>query len=305
MSAPTEMTAFVRAVELGGFSAAARELSLTPSAVSKLVSRLEERLGVRLLNRTTRRLALTPEGEAYFSRSQRIVSDIADAESEVAGFRSRPRGKLRLNVGVALGLHQVSQVLPEFFARYPEIEIELTLSDRRVDLIEQGADVAVRVGPLDDSTLVAKKICDFERVICASPGYLARNGTPKSPEDLHRHNCITFSEPRSLRRWPFDIGGVTRAIEVRGNLLADNAESLLQAAVHGVGITRLADVIAGDAIRAGLLEPVLVASHHVEPVPLYAVWPQGRHRSPKVVAMVDFMVEKFASVPWRAGAPRK
>jgi DNA-binding transcriptional LysR family regulator len=305
MASPTDMTAFVRAVDLGGFSAAARELSLSPSAVSKLVSRLEERLGVRLLNRTTRHLALTPEGEAYFARSQRIMSDIADAESEVAGFRERPRGKLRLNVGVALGLHQLSQVLPEFYARYPEIEVDLTITDRKIDLIEHGADVVVRVGPLDDSTLVAKKICDFERVICASPAYLARHGTPKLPEDLLKHNCITFSEPRSLRRWPFDTAKGMRTIEVRGNLLADNAESLLQAAVQGVGITRLADVIAGDAVRAGLLKPVLVDCHHVEPVPLYAVWPHGRHRSPKVVALVDFLVEKFASAPWRTAARRR
>jgi DNA-binding transcriptional LysR family regulator len=304
MHTAADMTAFVRAVELGGFSAAARELALTPSAVSKLVSRLEERLGVRLLNRTTRALALTAEGEAYFARSQRILADILEAESEAAGFRERPRGRLRLNVGVALGLHQLAQVLPEFFARYPEILVDLTISDRRIDLIEQGADVAVRVGPLDDSTLVARKICDFERVICAAPAYLARHGTPRTPEDLPRHNCITFSEPRSLRRWPFDTAGGVRTIEVKGNLLTDNAESLLKAAIEGVGITRLADVIAGDAIRAGALKPILTASHHVEPVPLFAVWPQGRHRSPKVVALVDFLVEKFASAPWRI-APRR
>src|SRR5688572_23783493 len=187
MSVPSDMTAFVRAVELGGFSTAARDLGLTPSAISKLVTRLEDRLGVRLLNRTTRRLALTPEGEAYYHRSQRILADIAEAEDEVARFRAHPKGVLRVNVGTAFGMHQLSPALPEFLARHPEVQVEITMTDRVVDLIEEGADLGIRMGVLADSSLVARKICDVERVVCAAPSYLRRHGTPKRPQDLLRH----------------------------------------------------------------------------------------------------------------------
>src|SRR5687768_5243976 len=160
-----DMAAFVRAVERGGFSSAARDLGLTPSAVSKLVTRLEDRLGVRLLNRTTRRLALTAEGETFFQRSQRILADIAEAEEEVGRSRVQPRGLLRVNVGTAFGMHQLAPALPDFFARHPEIQVELTITDRLVDLIEEGADMGLRLGLLADSSLIARRICEVERVV--------------------------------------------------------------------------------------------------------------------------------------------
>lgn len=300
MSTPSEMAVFVRAVELGGFSAAARELNLTPSAISKLVTRLEDRLGVRLLNRTTRKLALTPEGEAYLHRSQRIIADIAEAEGEVAQFRTRPRGLLRINVGTAFGIHQLSPALPEFLARHPEVEVELTVTDRLVDLIEEGADLGIRTGALSDSTLVARRVCDLERVICASPGYLRKHGTPKKPEDLLAHNCLRLSGFPSLWRWPFDTPEGVRYIEVAGNTRANTAEMLVHLALVDAGIVRLVDPVAGEAIRDGRLVRVLAEAHHVEPVPLNVVWPQGRHRSPKVAAMVEFLIEKFSGAPWRA-----
>jgi len=293
------MAAFVRAVELGGFSAAARDLQLTPSAISKLVTRLEDRLGVRLLNRTTRKLALTPEGEAFLHRSQRIIADIAEAEDEVARFRARPRGLLRVNVGTAFGMHVLSPAIPEFLQRHPEVEVELTVNDRVVDLIEEGADLGIRTGPLADSSLVARRICDLERVIVAAPEYLKRNGTPKKPEDLLKHNCLRLANFPALWRWPFDSLAGVRYVEVRGNATSNNAETLLHLALVGTGIVRLVDPVAGEAIRDGRLVRVLEDSHHVEPLPLNVVWPQGRHRSPKVAAMVDFLVEKFAAAPWR------
>ncbi len=299
MSAPSDMTAFVRAVELGGFSTAARDLGLTPSAISKLVTRLEDRLGVRLLNRTTRRLALTPEGEAFFHRSQRILSDIIEAENEVASFRSQPRGLLRVNVGTAFGMHQLAPALPDFLARHPEVRVELTITDRVVDLIEEGADIAIRLGGLGDSSLVARKICELERVICASPAYLRRHGTPRKPEDLLEHNCLNVAYAPNLQRWPFETKEGVRAIEVRGNVSANNADTLLELALLGVGVIRLSDAIVGAAIRQGKLAPLLVDSHHSEPLPLHAVYPQGRHRSPRVAAMVQFLVERFAAAPWR------
>jgi len=305
VSVPSDMTAFVRAVELGGFSIAAREMGLTPSAVSKLVTRLEDRLGVRLLNRTTRRLALTPEGEAYFHRSQRILFDIEEAENEVASFRAQPRGLLRVNVGTAFGMHQLVPALPEFLERYPEMRVELTLTDRVVDLIEEGADVAIRLGTLGDSSLVARRICELERVVCAAPAYLKRHGTPRTPEDLLQHNCLSVDYAPSLRRWPFATAEGVRHVEVLGNVSANNADALLRLALLGVGVIRLSEVIVGEALRAGKLVALLADVHHSEPLPLHAVYPQGRHRSPRVAAMVDFLVERFASAPWRSARKRR
>jgi DNA-binding transcriptional LysR family regulator len=305
VSVPSDMMAFVRAVELGGFSVAAREMGLTPSAISKLVTRLEDRLGVRLLNRTTRRLALTPEGEAYFHRSQRILADIDEAENEVAKFRAQPKGLLRINVGTAFGMHQLAPALPEFLARHPEMQVELTLTDRVVDLIEEGADLGIRLGTLHDSSLVARRICEVERVVCASPAYLKKHGVPKRPRDLLAHNCLNMAHAPTLRRWPFDGAEGVELVEVAGNASATSADALLQLAVLGLGIIRLSDVIVGAAIRDARLVPVLEEVHHREPLPLHAVYPQGRHRSPRVAAMIDFLVERFAAAPWRVAPRRK
>lgn len=306
MESPGEMKAFVRTVELGGFSAAARDLSLTPSALSKIATRLEDRLGVRLMNRTTRKLALTAEGEAYFASAKRILTDIEEAEAEVTRFAALPKGLLKVNVGVAFGLHQLAPAMAKFLARYPDIELDITVTDRLIDLVEEGADVAIRNGVLRDSSLVAKKICDLHRVICASPAYLKKYGTPKKPSDLLHHNCISISSAPQLRRWPFDskthVGDGIEYIDVKGNITANNAESLLQLAAAGVGIIRLTDVIVGDGIRAGWLTPILLDCHHVEPLPLSAVYPQGRHKSPRVAAFVSFLVETFAETPWRYGS---
>ena len=294
-----QMIAFVRAVELGGFSPAARELCLSPSAVSKLVTRLEDRLGVQLMVRTTRRLALTPEGEAFFQRSQRILAEMEEAESEVSQFRRSPRGLLRMHTGVAFGLHQLARVLPEFLDHYPEIRLDLTVTDREVDLVEEGVDLAIRMGPLAESSLHARRICDLERVICAAPRYLKRHGTPRTPDDLARHNCIWITTLAALRRWPFDTPDGQRLVEVSGNVVANNAETMLQLALMGVGIVRLVDALVGEPIGKGELVPILTDCHHVEPVPLYAVYPHGRQRSPKVTAMVNFLVARFRAAPWR------
>lgn len=303
------MRAFVRSVELGGFSAASRDLDLTPSALSKLVTRMEDRLGVRLMNRTTRKLALTAEGEAYFASAKRILCDIEDAETEVTRFSAHPRGLLRINVGVAFGMHQLALALPRFLDQYPDIELEISVTDRVVDLIEEGADVAIRTGNLRDSSLVAKKICDLHRVICASPAYLKKHGVPKTPEDLAHHNCVSISGAPQLRRWPFDTANADsgqqgiKSIDVTGNVSANNAETLLQLAATGVGIIRLSDVIVADGIRAGWLVPLLTDVHHVEPLPLSAVYPHGKHKSPRVAAFVNFLVEMFNDAPWRESAP--
>ena len=301
MDTPGEMRAFVRSVELGGFSAAARDLDLTPSALSKLVTRLENRLGVRLMNRTTRKLALTAEGDAYFSSSKRILAEILEAEDEVTRFSNSPKGLLRINTGVAFGLHQLAPALPRFLDRYPDIELDINITDRVIDLMEEGADIAIRSGVLRDSSLAARKICDLQRVICASPGYLKKHGTPRTPQDLSNHNCISISGAPQLRRWPFATKNGIESIEVVGNVSANNAETLLQLAANGVGIIRLADVIVSDGIRAGWLMPILTDVHQREPLPMSAVYLPGKHKSPRVAAFVSFLVETFSSAPWRRG----
>ncbi|MEX2240177.1 MAG: LysR family transcriptional regulator [Burkholderiales bacterium] len=225
----------MRTAALGGFSAAARSLSLTPSAISKLVTRLEARLGVRLVNRTTRRLSFTPEGLIYFERAKRIVTEIEETENEVAGFRKRPKGPLRMSVLVVFGRSRLLPALPRFLERNPEIQLDVELSDRRVDLVETGVDLAIRLGDLEDSSLVARKICDVGRVICASPAYLARRGTPRQPEDLLQHNCLWVSSFAALRRWPFTAGRGRKIISVSGNLAAGDGEALLEPACQGLG----------------------------------------------------------------------
>jgi DNA-binding transcriptional LysR family regulator len=299
MDRAAEMTAFVRSVDGGGFSAAARELGLTPSALSKLVTRLEDRLGARLLQRTTRRLQLTPEGEAFYVRSRRILADMDEAEAEVVEAGVRPTGLLRLHCGSAFGMHQLAPAIPLFLERHPGVELDITISDEPLVGLGEGVDLAIRIGPLDESSMVARRICNLERVICAAPSYLERRGTPRTPDDLQQHNCLWITSLPVLRRWPFDTNDGIRVVHIDGNVVANNAETVLQLAMAGVGITRLTDVIVGDAIRRGELIPVLSEWHHVEPVPLYATYPSGRNLSPKIRAMVDFLVEQFGSAPWR------
>lgn len=295
-----EMTAFVRAVESGGFSAAARELRITPSALSKLISRLEDRLKTRLLHRTTRSLRLTAEGDAFYRRARGILAAIEEAEAELLQAGDTPRGRLRLHCGSAFGMHQLTRAIPRFLDRYPGVELELTISDQNPSNLEEGIDVAVRIGPLNEPSLVARRICNLERVICAAPSYLEAHGRPMTPDDLLQHNCLWITALPALRRWPFDTDEGIRVVNISGNVVANNAETILQLAVAGVGITRLTDVIVGEALRRGDLVPVLADWHHAEPIPLYATYPAGRHLSPKIRAMVDFLVEEFASRPWRA-----
>jgi DNA-binding transcriptional LysR family regulator len=288
-------------MDRGSFSAAANDLGLTPSAVSKLMSRLEDRLGVRLLARSTRRLALTPEGETFLARARRIVADIEEAEAEVAQVRGAPRGRLRINAGTAFGLHQLAPALADFLARYPEIDLELSITDRLVDLIDEQSDIAVRSGHIPDGPFIRHKIADLERVICAAPAYIARRGMPKVAADLSGHDCITVAGA-GLNRWPFKSRGGIDVVEIRPRVTTDDAEAALRLAIEGAGIVRLSDVIVGDPLRTGELAALLTDSHHVEPFPLSAIYPTGRNRLPRVAVFLAFLIERFTSAPWRSGA---
>jgi DNA-binding transcriptional LysR family regulator len=305
MESSLAMLAFVRAVECNGFSRAAHDLGVTPSAVSKLVTRLEQRLGVRLLQRSTRRLALTSEGEIYFERVQRIVGEIEDVESDVMRFGQQPRGRVRMSVGTAFATYALVPALPEFMARYPDINLDLVISEYPIDLVEAGIDLAIRVGPLGDVNLAARRIGDLERVISAAPAYLERFGVPRKPEDLAHHNCLTVAGIAGQSEWPFHGQQAVHLMPVRGNITVNNAETLYELALQGLGIIRLSDLIVGPAIRSGRLVPILVDSHQPEPLPLHAVYAASRRRPPKVDAVIQFLVEKFASVPWRLPHPVK
>ena len=235
----SEMATFVRVVDFKGFSAAASGLGLTPSAVSKLVTRLETRLGVRLLQRTTRALHLTAEGEAFYAAARRIVSEIETLEDQVLGQRDTPHGLLRVTTSVAFSTHQLAPVILEFMARHPAVQLELLPTDRVIDMVEDGVDIAIRIGRLADTSFMARKIGEDKRLICAAPSYLARHGTPRRPEDLARHNCIVSRDRPHLNRWQFRIDGEIRELEVAGRVAISEGETQMQLALQGIGIVRL------------------------------------------------------------------
>jgi DNA-binding transcriptional LysR family regulator len=257
MTESTDFRTFVRVIERGGFAAASKDLGVTASAVSKLITRLEDRLGVRLLHRTTRRLALTPEGETYYLRARDILTAIDDAEAEVSRAGQRPRGRLRVNCVAAFAFHQLAPSLIDFHARYPEIELELAVTDRVVDLLVENADVGIRSGAAGDPSLVARKFGEIRRCLFASPGYLARRGTPVVPEQLRDHNCIVLKLSSSSHRWQFRDHGEIRDIEVRSPIVVDSGEAALRLTLAGGGICRLADLVAAEALGEGSLKPVL------------------------------------------------
>lgn len=292
----SDIATFVRVVERGSFKAAADDVGLTPSAVSKLVTRLEGRLGARLLYRTTRRLALTPEGEVFYKRACDIVDAIDEAMSEVAQAGS-PRGQLRINCAVGFAYHQLSRVLPDFINRYPEIDVVLAVTDRVVDLLTENADVGIRSGVVTDQSLVARRFATLERRLYAAPDYLARRGVPQSPEDLKDHDCIVLGN-RPPYRWPFYKDGSVQEVDITSRLVVNNAEAAFRIMLAGGGIARIADVIVDDAVRRQLLVPVLDDVSHPEPTPLSAVYPHGRFRSSRVRVFIDFLIEQFSETPW-------
>ena len=291
MDSVGEMIVFARVVDDGGFSAAARQLNLSPSAVSKQITRLEDRLGVRLLTRTTRRLNVTEEGESYYHRVKRILADIEEAEQAVSASKALPRGNLRLSVSNAFGQERLIPILPRFLAQYPEVTIEVIMTDAVVDLVEMGIDLAVRQGRLANSAMVARKICDAKRVIVATPGYLEKFGTPKTPDDIANHNCLAFAGHPSLNDWRFKTReGEQQTIRIGGNFLANNGEAVYKMALAGLGLARLSDFLLVDDLAKGRLVPLLADYIDEEVTPIHVVYPDPRHLSPKVRVLIDFLV---------------
>lgn len=300
MDKTTEMTIFVQAVESGGFSAAARALDLTPSAVSKQIRRLEDRLHIRLFDRTTRRVHLTEAGQVYYQQCAKILRAIAEAEEAVASLSAEPRGTLRIAATVSFGRVEVLPRINEFMARYPHINVEVELTDRHVDLVEEGIDVAIQWREqMDDPNIVARRLCVNNRIICAAPDYLHRCGTPTEPEQLLEHNCLTLSALDEFNDWGFeDDAKGSRILHVGGNFRANTADGLYEAVLSGVGLARLSTWLVYPDIRAGRLVPVLPEYPH-EFSAFYIQYPHRRYLSRKVRAFVDFLVEKFTpEAPW-------
>ncbi|MBT9472372.1 MAG: LysR family transcriptional regulator [Pseudomonadota bacterium] len=299
----TEMEVFVRVVETGGLSSAARALRITPSAVSKLIGRLEARLGARLLNRSTRKLQLTPEGAAFYARSAQVLADIDEAEREVTA-GAAPRGRVRVNSVVDLGRNLLLPLVPGFLAAHPDVTLDLVLTDQVVDLLDERADVAIRVGSLRSSSLTARKLGQSRAVVVASPGYLARRGTPTRLEDLAQHHQMDFTFTRSVRNWPFKLesGEVVYLPGVGGVQLGDG-ESVRRLALEGAGLARLSVFSAADDIKAGRLVPVLEAFNPGDVLEVHVVFlGQGGHLPARVRAFIDYLAENMRLPTWSPGA---
>lgn len=291
-----EMAVFAAVMEQGSLSAAARALGLTPSAVSRVIARIEARLGVRLLLRTTRALSPTVEGQAYLRAARRILADLAEVEDAIAD-QASPRGRVRVTASLAYGRLRVVPLLGDFAARYPGIVVDLTLSDRIVDVLGGQADVAIRFGQLADSPLTARRLGETGRVVVASPAYLARHGTPQEPEDLLAHNCLSFSFRRAEPGWPFRRDGIGFALDVTGSIEADDGESLAQLARAGVGVTRLGTFAVEDDLASGRLVPLLEAFNPDDREPLHILFAGGSTMPARVRVTVDFLVERLGAAP--------
>ncbi|HEY4177483.1 MAG TPA: LysR family transcriptional regulator [Kofleriaceae bacterium] len=285
---------FAAVVEHASFSAAGRVFSLSPSAVSRAIDRIEERLGVRLLLRSTRALTLTAEGQAYLQMARRILTDLDDAEQQIAD-QGAPRGRLRISAALSHGRLCVVPLLGEFTTLFPHILVDLSLSDQLVDVAGGQADVAIRFGPLADSTLVARRLGESRRVIIASPSYLARHGKPRRPEDLHDHNCLNFSFRRAEPVWPFVRKGTQFSLTVKGAIEANNGDTLAQLAVAGIGIARVGRFSVEAEIAAGRLVPLFENMNPGDIEQIHAVFVGGATTPARIRVFVDFLAERLAT----------
>ncbi|MBB3458925.1 DNA-binding transcriptional LysR family regulator [Rhizobium sp. BK313] len=291
-----EMDVFALVAELHSFSAAARKLQLSPSAVSKLVTRLEDRLGTRLLVRTTRSLQLTPEGEVYLERAQRILAEIEETERMVAaGGAAIPRGRLRVSASVAFGVGFVVPLIPDFLTTYPEIELDVSLTDSVIDIVGERADIAIRAGTLRDSSLKARKLLESRRVVVASPNYLVRQGLPLTPDDLDRHNCLTFNFRPTAEGWPFrDPASGSHFVRiVYGNLLANNGPTVRELCIAGLGLARIGQYHVQSDLDAGRLIAVLEDYNPEDIEPIHAVYAGHDHLAARIRAFIDFLASRI------------
>lgn len=295
------MTLLVEAIDGGSFSEAGRRLGLSPSSVARGIGALEDDLGVRLLNRTTRSLSLTEAGRLYQDYARRILAEVEEARLSVTQLEADPRGTLRLNAPSAFGRAQIAPLLPAFLETYPDLTIDLSMTDAFIDPVEEGVDLVIRVGELKDSSLIARKLAPNRRVICASPDYFQKHGRPQTPKDLCSHNCLIYKRGNDRIVWHLrDPAGVTHDISVAGHFQTNNTEALRSVLLGGLGVAILPTWFIGHDVREGRLE-IVFDDYTVSPTALdtniYAVYPYNRHLSPKVRAFVDVLIKRFSPIP--------
>jgi DNA-binding transcriptional LysR family regulator len=296
------MSTFVAIVDAGSLSAAARRLESSAAAVSRQLSALEEELGARLINRTTRRLTLTEGGRSYYERCKRILGDLDEAEAELSEHQVAPAGRLVVSAPVPFGSRFLAPVLADFMRQYPQVDIDLSLTDRFVSLVEEGFDVALRIGPLGDSTLIARRLGSFRRVVCGAPAYLAKLGEPKEPADLARYKCLIFTRLFDAYDWHFAKDGREIPVRVSGSLRTDSMDVVLQAALDGAGLCLANSWQLREHVAAGRLK-VLLRDYELPEVPINIVYPHARLLSAKVRAFIEFMVERCAKEDFASLAP--
>jgi len=289
------MVTFARVVKAGSFAGAARRLKVTSSVASKHVAKLEKALGVRLLNRSTRKISLTEAGAAYYEHCARIVEEVESSQRAIAELQAVPRGLLRVTAPVTFANTRLGPILREFFQRYPEIQIDLNASNRMVDLAEEGYDVAIRIARTLPPNVIARELRRVRWHLCGAPQYLDREGVPAHPANLTRHNCLSFSGPGLTPTWHFVRGSERVEVPIHGSLVSNTVEALHEMVLAGAGLTLLPGYMAGKDIREGLLRPVLADWEVESGSNLYAVYLPTRYLAPKVRVFVDFLVEMFGA----------
>src|SRR3954467_4406350 len=295
MDKVASLRAFVKVVESGSFAEAGRQLRLSRSAISKYIADLEESLGVQLLNRPTRHASPTENGQRYFDRAVVILSEIEAADQAVTQAQSAPRGLLRVNAPMSFGTLRLGPILADFMARYPDLQLQLVLSDDLLDPVQDGFDVTLRIAELESSSLIARKIVPVARMICSSPDYLTREGTPRHPQDLRNHVSLTYGFLLTGNQWKLTGADGDHWIQPSWSLCVNNAEVLRDAAIKGRGVALLPTFIAGAALQEGTLRSIL-DTYKAPPLTLYAIYPPTRHLSVKVRLFIDFLVDRFGGV---------
>lgn len=288
----TNLRAFVKVVEAASFSEAARRMRTSRSAVSKYVADLEEELGVQLLSRTTRRVTPTENGKTYFERALSILAELDAADRAVTQLQAAPRGLLRINAPMSFGTIELAPAIADFMGKYPELQIQLVLSDEQVDPVQEGLDVTLRIAELESSSLIARKLMPIDRVVCASPAYLRKFGTPTNPNDLRKHTCLTYGYLSTGNQWKLSGADGDHWISPNWNLCANNAEVLRDVAVSGAGIAVIPTFIAQAALDRGDLTSLL-NDYRTPALTLYAIYPPTRHLAVKVRLFIDFLVQRF------------
>lgn len=297
MSRLSELEIFVQVVEVESFSRAAEELNLSKSQVSKQISRLEDRLGARLLHRTTRRMSLTDVGRVFYQRCVQILADLEEAELSIGKLQSEPRGTLRISVPMSFGVMYLAPALSDFMAAYPDLQVDLNFNDRQIDIVDEGYDMAIRIGALADSSLIARKLAPIRLFLCGSPDYLDQHGWPQHPRDLKSHNCLRYRYFSTGSMWSFYSGQGKESVKVEGSLQTNNGDALREAALRDLGLCILPDFLVSEDFRTNRLFQVLDDWTVGEAFYIWALYPHNRHLSVKVRLFVDFLISRFTPTP--------